>query len=350
MTDLEVKTYLQGEIDRINHSYDEKTRDFEIAFTKLMMDKEAINIYQKIKCIKEMLKEDYPDAIKYGCFVMANIYYRRVKDHTVLNNLIHEYGSTFKKHESYLHYYLLTFVDRGYQNDWREILNLAEKNADLLNHEGARHMFAEFVAMYFESDMMDATEAEKKEWLQKAMRNIYLARKLDPSYAKFMCTEGRLDALLGQYDEAIENIRLAIDKEDSEKNDYALRIGNYQVSLLNVERRKNMDKIEETMTVMMEESENVKGSLMRNLEYLGIFSGIISFTMGSISLAASTATISFFGAAGLIIILFGSLVGVYGMFDLIIHGCHKKKALQYMITILVVVIAIIGGLYLCSTI
>jgi hypothetical protein len=86
---------------------------------------------------------------------------------------------------------------------------------------------------------------------------------------------------------------------------------------------------------------------MRNLEYLGIFSGIISFTMGAINISSALASVSFVGAAALIVVLFGVLVGVFAMFDLIIHGYKRENKVLYIIVFAVVLITVVGGFGVC---
>ena len=86
---------------------------------------------------------------------------------------------------------------------------------------------------------------------------------------------------------------------------------------------------------------------MRNLEYLGIFAGIISFTIGSLSLAYGASKYSLIGAGALILILFGALVGTYGLFDIIIHGYKRKERKKYAIVLICTLLLILGGFLIC---
>ena len=49
----------------------------------------------------------------------------------------------------------------------------------------------------------------------------------------------------------------------------------------------------------------------------------------------------------LILILFGALVGTYGMFDLIIHGYKKNDKKRYIIVFLGALLFILGGFVIC---
>ena len=75
--------------------------------------------------------------------------------------------------------------------------------------------------MFFESDQMDAAASEREMWLEKATAQINIAVQENPEYAKFYATKGRIYALQGLYDEAILLVKLAIEKEDSSRKDYA---------------------------------------------------------------------------------------------------------------------------------
>lgn len=96
-----------------------------------------------------------------------------------------------------------------------------------------------------------------------------------------------------------------------------------------------------------DKADEINGSLMRNLEYLGIFAGIISFTIGSLSLANGASKYSLIGAGALILILFGALVGTYGLFDIIIHGYKRKERKKYAIVLICTLLLILGGFLIC---
>lgn len=344
---------------RLHELPSETTRAYETELTSLVM-KEEPEFPDKVSTILDLLEQETEEPIRYACFVMATIWYRRNKDSLSFENLIRKYRTTFSNHPSFEHFRLLYYVDyvAVADTDWEVIAAAAQKNADTMNHCGARHMFAEFVAMFLENDALHISEDKRQYWLKLAIANVEQAITLDSQYAKFYCTKGRLYGLMGRYDDALTYVRYAIQIEPPGSSDYAIRIGNYQAHVLRIQEMKNLTDMrqqmaqyrieqEELLSQLQDETNEVKGSLMRNLEYLGVFSGIISFTMGSVSLAGSVGNGSLIGAAALIVVLFGALIGVYGMFDLIIHGYCPKKKIQYWITLCIVCVSVGGGFALC---
>lgn len=343
-------------MEQLSHAPDEMSRAYELTLTRMMTASDTpLNIRSVLDLLQDQNK---PESLRYACFVMATIWYRHMKDMLNVEDLLHRYGKTFRTHPSFLHYRLLSCVDCGYRKDWREILKQAEENVKQMKNSGARHMFAEFTAMFFESDQMDAEASEREMWLEKATAQINIAVQENPEYAKFYATKGRIYALQGLYDEAILLVKLAIEKEDSSRKDYAIRIGNYQVVQMNIQQRRHLQQLRQELADYREnqqvmyaqindKADEINGSLMRNLEYLGIFAGIISFTIGSLSLADDASKYSLPGAGALILILFGALVGTYGMFDLIIHGYKKNDKKRYIIVFLGALLFILGGFVIC---
>ena len=337
---------------------DEMTRDFENELTNKIMSKDYVKL---VTFLESKIKDEENDQIAYAIFLMCSIYYRREKERRKQKNLLNQYKARFVNHASYMHFDTLSYVDAGYLVNWRDILKQAKDSALFMGHCGAKHLFAELVAMTFEYENHDADEKEFGHWIEEAKIFVDEAIMENPNYAKFYCTKGRIYSLMDKEVEAERLIRLAIEKEDSGKDDYTLRIGNYQFYLLKVQSHADRNRLKEQINVhqkkmddaivdVNQRAESMDKSLMRNLEYLGLFSGIISFTMGTINFASSLASKSFAGAAALIIVLFGVLVGVFAMFDLIIHGVRKDNWKVYLLVFVVVVITIVGGFGVCLTI
>ncbi len=228
--------------EKLNEHPDEMSRQYEVGLTKMITASNTpLNIDDVLRLIDD---PNSPDDLRYACFVMATIWYRHMKDMENVENLIRRYQDQFSPHHpSFTHYRLLAYVDSGYRENWREILKQAEDNARRMNNSGAQHMFAEFTAMFFESDHMDASAQEREMWLDKGITQVNRALSEDAGYAKFYSTKGRLFCLKELYDEADHYVNLAIEKEDSSRKDYAIRIGNYQAVLMRIQQQKNIQEL-----------------------------------------------------------------------------------------------------------
>ena len=196
--------------EKLNEHPDEMSRQYEVGLTKMIT---ASNTPLNIDDVLGLIDDpNSPDDLRYACFVMATIWYRHMKDMENVENLIRRYQDQFSPHHpSFTHYRLLAYVDSGYRENWRDILKQAEDNARRMNNSGAQHMFAEFTAMFFESDHMDASAQERKMWLDKGITQVNRALSENAGYAKFNSTKGRLFCLKEHYDEADHYVNLAIE-------------------------------------------------------------------------------------------------------------------------------------------
>jgi F0F1-type ATP synthase assembly protein I len=218
------------------------------------------------------------------------------------------------------------------------LLEQAEKNANNLEgNYGGHHAFAETVAMVFEdltAEQRTELTNSKKNWLENAKISALLAIDRDKGYAKFYCTYGRVLALLGDLDGAMSNVSRAISFEKSSRKDYSIRIGQYSSYYQQFRAQKKLEeqkaaidaKVEE-VNLQMEASE--KESMAKNMEFLGLFSGIVSFTIGSISISGEIDKFTANQVAGLIVVMMGALMGVFAGFGIILHGADMRKRNNY---------------------
>ena len=238
----------------------------------------------------------------------------------------------------------------------RDLLQLARKNSAALCHNvGGLHAFAETVALAYENTpalMTRIQETDHINWLNSALAAIEETLRVDPDYAKFYCTYARLLAAGGDYDAALNKLSIAIDKENSQRPDYAIRVGRYLTFSQQFRARKELVSMETTMQTHLEQYKSAlddqeKQTLVKNMEFLGLFSGIVSFTIGSLTISGAIAEQSIKSAAGLIVVLMGALMGVFAAFGIILHGASGKKALRNILVLLMGFAAVIGGIAFC---
>lgn len=202
-----------------------------------------------------------------------------------------------------------------------------------------------------------------------------------------------------EFEQAIWDVNTAIAKEDNTRKDYSLRLSQYssfyqlfraqqkleeqkasfEQTVLNVTEQISQredqiaddmdskvatvtDRIksqEHQMTARMEAQE--KETMAKNMEFLGLFSGIVSFTIGSLTLASNFTADDAIKIAGLIVVLFGSLMCVYAAFGVIMHGVFRyikerdnngektKRRLiwRHIVEFLIGIAIVIGGIVFC---
>jgi tetratricopeptide (TPR) repeat protein len=89
---------------------------------------------------------------------------------------------------------------------------------------GILHLYAELVCKYVER-----SGVKDQALLAEADRAIARAIALDPAYPKYFATRAVVSLLRGAFDDALQQVSVAIDREDSDGPHYALRIGDYQL-------------------------------------------------------------------------------------------------------------------------
>ena len=333
---------------------DDTSRTYELAISHLASrstDRKAL-----VNKLREVLADtQIPADTRYAVFYLLVECLRYDKNISEMNKAIKEYESEFGTYPSYTHLRLLGEMqgDIGTMPDAEldQLIEDAFLDAQKINtNEGYPHLFADLVATACEKKRGDRLEELKHKWLQRAEDMANAAIKREPNYAKFYSTLGRLKALEGEYDEAHANIALAIDKESSDRTDYAIRIGGYQAALINtraieveanteqsrLEMLENMEAFSKELAAAKEEIEDSKTS---NLEFLGFFTALISFTIGSLGLVQDATPLD---AAGIIVVLAGALLLVFAGFTFIIlrdPQAIKRKSLPMAVMGLIVLIA-----------
>ena len=247
------------------------------------------------------------------------------------------------EHPYFFHLDVLSRMDHVVsQNNNRvfleKLLRDARQNAqNLVNNKGGHHAFAETTALVFENAvpaLRKYFEESDENWLTAANESAIIALEIE--YAKFYCTCGRVHALRGELDAAIYNVNKALALEDNTRKDYSLRISHYTSyyqqfraqQMMLAQEASAVQKMSEITAHMKEQEEDItkrmelqeKETMAKNMEFLGLFSGIVSFTIGSLTLASNFKSEDAMKIAGLIVVLLGALICVFSAFGVILHG------------------------------
>lgn len=335
-------------IDKL-YNLDDDARQFEVLLTNLVTAAESGVTEDDWK----VLFENDDQKMAYIGFYALNILYRRRLDYQKLHAWFVLNEDKFTQYKSFLHLKAMCVLSTNYECDYQSLLN-AERdltreyidNQETMqdkNIAGFAHAFVDLFVSLIEKKKVTKDEVDNyDEMYALAEKAVDCAIRIDSKYAKYYCTRGRLCALIGDeksYVAADKDIYHAIEIENSKRDDYAVRIGQYQYYRLSVQSKMQMlqmtDEYKETERQLQEQIKDIKGQVMSNIEILGFFAGIISFILGSLSLATGqTAT----DAAGLIIVLMGTLLGAFSGFGFILSagkGAKKKVYSVYGVVFLV---------------
>lgn len=326
-------------------------------------------LFDIIDMIKQPGISEKDRKLAFSAFCIAENYARRSENRTDLQELTDTYGKDFENEPFTLHLKVCETIKEleAYKKDDRDkfqfdtILANARKNMEqLTGNIGADHAFAETILLAFENApelMAHMTDRKKEKLLQEALDTMVVVHNKD-DYAKFFCTHARLFAVAGKYDEAQEYLNIAIDKEDNTKSDYPIRVGRYLTYLQQVRTQQNAEiskrlADEQLHNVVKTLEDQTRDTNTKSMEFLGLFSGIVSFTIGSISISGEIEKFTANQVAGLIVVLMGALMGVFAGFGIILHGADMRKRNNYkglrnLVVLLMGIGVVIGGLWICS--
>lgn len=406
-----IEKYLKALPDQTERDFEKKVVRYstnwadEIFYYEEEVDKVKIIkkgiLFDFIDLIKKKAPTDAERKIAFCAFCVAENHERRHENLTNLNELENTYGPYFKDQPFLLHLTLckqIKELEAYKRKNWnaeklRKIIedariNMVNLRGDVCTEKepnagnvGAAHILAEIILLAFENapDLVDQIAMDKADLLEEALEVIEIVHRKDPNYAKFYCTHGRLLAVAGRFEDALYNLSIAIDKEDSTKADYPIRVGRY-VSYVNQiraqrqadENRKLADKqLDDAVTTLNEQASKIadqnnnqlevlsntieeknKESTTKSMEFLGLFSGIVSFTIGTISISSEIEKFTAQHVAGLIVVLMGALLAVFAGFGIILHGMDMRKAtgrkgLRNLFVLLLGIGIVVGGYFLC---
>lgn len=188
------------------------------------------------ECIRIAMYEIMNKNIKFGydAFYVLCTYYRRIKDFSVMNDLIIEHMN-FQTHITFNHIRIQYWVHSESFYDYDTLLEMAyEDTQKLQENAGFQQAFCNaFATICEQCDEEDRREIVVK-WYNKAYLCIERAIMLDDTYAKFYSTKARILSIGGRYAEAQQLLNKAISMEDSSRSDYMLTIMSYQNYKLSV--------------------------------------------------------------------------------------------------------------------
>lgn len=339
-------------------------RSFEKTVVDYALKWDDTVINTDVRNLIDLIKKDAPTQeerkLAFIAFCVLENYARRNENLSDLRNAMNDYHKYFVDEPFLIHLDLCSDIkelEAFKKASWtaerlEQMIQKARTNmGNLTGNVGGNHAFAETVLLAFENapQLLDEIpKLKKQDLLKEALDVMVEVHIMDSAYAKFYSTHGRLLAIDGKFEDALTYLNKAIDKEDNTRADYPIRIGRYLAFIQQVralqQAHKSQQAAEEQLKAFEEKTQQSTG---KSMEFLGLFSGIVSFTIGSLTITGAIAEQSIKNAAGLIIILMGALIGVFAAFGIILHGAWGKKALRNLVVLLLGIGIVLGGVWLC---
>lgn len=351
----ETQTYSQEEVDMI-HMLSEWINDVEREYDITIENWMEANRVCPESLNKIIEDTDMDVKTRYAAFFTACTIRRRKKEFTWCSCMLKEYQDLFKDFNTFEHLRAMYLTETA--NNKEQMLKAIEKSKAATKQNGNNaeilHSFAEAVVKAFEEGYF--TKEENHDLLEQGLQVVNDAIGIIPKYPKFYFTKGRLQAILGQHKAARIQIKKAIQLEDMSKKNYTLKIGDYQKQLLNISYKENMEKVTLTINEYEEKILDLENKIkkafkelevarIRNIEFLGFFTALISFTIGAIQILDNQ---NFNDAFRLILVLCGGLMLVLGGFGIILSGSKrlKRSVVVWFMGTALILIASISALWI----
>jgi tetratricopeptide (TPR) repeat protein len=275
----------------IEHSPCYTTYEFSSFARNILLDSQnEIPISLFISILNDIYKSDSEEHyIREKSFIITLHYHRRRKETSKVIDMI-RYGRTF-------------FSDQSLLNVFEASYNLSPDIQTLLSGiHSARTLFVKSQNPHFGNafcDLILKAHSKSKEipqWaslLDEAQTVIDKCIELNSEYAGFWSTRGKLYAALGFPELASSAIHRAVDKENPDNRDYAIRIQEYAFMMFEIRLKAALDfskdDLEQHAGRIQSKIDSVEAkidsSLSKNIEIISIFSASVSFIISAVILS-----------------------------------------------------------------
>lgn len=338
---------------------DANTQGFEEQLEDYVLNQKALHFKD---WLHRIVKGSEDRKLAYIAFLSLVLLYRENEEVARLNLLFEEHGEEFREKSAYAYFEGLMYKSNGaYLNS---IASFEKSQRTMAVCENPNEMFhyAESIVTVLES----GSNLENEETLiDKGQKALAEAIELRPNFALYFATKARFLIYEERFKEAGVAVNEAI-KLEERGHDYQLRVAKYHqlASIIQVKEEINLYRMQQIqfneklndrlVTANSELADNVntykhdyeeqmKGTQQmledmkqQNLQMLGFFTAIISFTVGSIQIIKEQ---SFAGAALLLLVLAGVLLIAYAGFGFLMFSINKRSG--YMKQLIVFVLAIL---------
>ncbi len=280
--------------------------------------------------------KEYSEGARFIAFYGLCIKYRRLKNYSKFKDILNRFHDLFKNEPIYWvqkAVYKKTFETNPEDLDdalklWRNI------DSQIKELPAFVQAYADTVVLCFENQTLNIENIKDKELLVNTIDHIETAIS-KRTYSKYYATLGKLLLLNGEYNKAIKNVKIAIDKENSNSVDYSLRINEYELIIAQINIKKSYDVEINKLKKYANDIEQVKVEIEKSkydtLSFLGFFTALISFTMGSYQLMGD---LNFTQRVQLILVLGGTIILAFSGLKIILKTSRESlKDLIFMIVL-----------------
>lgn len=285
------------------------------------MDREELDSWEAILADPAKPKQE---RLKAYCVLFT--YRRRSRDLGDCLKLHRKYEDDFKDTFFYHHLYAIALKESGRRRDIDPAVESARSALALApDNVGALHSLAS--ALYLSAQAADfkAPDCDKK--VGEALELVDEAICIE-GYAKFYSTKAQILSAKGLPDLASDAIREAIEREDSRKKDYHLRLSDYFSVRSQIELRKRIREATEYADATIKAA--LDDARRSNLEILSFFIAAVSFIIAGINI---TVKLPAADVAGLIFILSAAMLISVSGFALFYGGYGAKRRFSVVFAI-----------------
>lgn len=292
---------------------------------------------------------------------VLHTYLRRNKKYQDMKMLEDQYVHRFESNPAFQILHLRLEINIPSMPPESQLEYAKQLSDQFYDNDGVTHDFCMLIANNYEQGKESLKQEIAAHYIEDA-KNI-IDKVAEKKYSKFLWTKARIYAILSEleaeeekrnryYEIALKSIQEAwmLEKPGEQYNTRMMTYRNYEVFIKSnymlESAKREINTISMQQKNMLEETKKEFESLRsENLEIIGFFVAVISFTIGLLSLAQ---TGTFIEKVCTIIVLMSALLIVYGGLGIILHG--KQNGLRngtiIVLGILLIAAAILLELYL----
>ena len=317
--------------DAIDPAHALSSRTFENAFTHAATTTtwSALDGFQQVL---DDVNVSLTDRLQAYCTIFT--FNRRSRDLSECFKLHRKYEDTFNDCFFYHHLYAIALKESGRKRDIESAIVAGRRATDIAPQSiGAIHSLA--LSLYLICEVNDFKSSNCSEVLGEAV-DLVDAAIAEESYAKFYSTKALILSAKGKFDEAREAIKEAIEREDSKRTDYQLRLSDYFSIRSQIDLRRRMTEV--TLYADTAIQNALDEGRKSNIETLSFFVAAISFIIGGLNLANKFTAPDL---VGLLFLLSASLMLSVAGFSLFYGG--KGRVFRFFTVFLIAILMILIG-------